>query len=408
MTLTLGSPRYLPRKLPALIPDLQAEVADALDEIWGTDAKTWKEIRLYDSTLIMVSRIVNRMIVGLPLCRNKDFLSNAERFMTDIIRTGAILRFVPQWLKPLVGPLSALPNHRHYRETAKYTAPLIKERLANFTRKAQDPHFSWEPPNDYLSWTIMLASAEDRQDELTVDMISRRIMPIEFAALHTTTVSFTNCLLDLASSDPSLQFFEGIRQESTKVLGENEGRWSKANLAQIHRADSAFRESMRVNNFMNQNITRKIISKQGITNKVEGWHAAQGLYLTVDEDGIQHDSDIYPNPNEYDAFRFSRSQEKAAKGDANEHQKDEYRGHMKNTGMITTSDSFLPFSHGRHACPGRYLVAVKAKMMLSYMVMNYDIEPLSSRPSNVVIAQNQIPPRSATLRVRRKQGTTSA
>ena len=355
----------------------------------------------------MSSRIVNRVIVGFPLCRDENFLSNARSLMMDIIRTSAILRFTPWWLRFLIGPLSGLPNRWHYRNTAKSTVPLIKERLANMNRKEQDPDFSWEAPNDFLSWTIILASAENRQDELTIDRISRRIIPIEFAALHTTAISIVNCLLDLASSDPSLQFHEGIRQEATAILSENKGNWSKANLARLHRADSAFRESMRVSNFMTQNITRKVMPKQGITNKVEGWHAAQGLSLTLDEEGIHHDSDIYPNPNEYDAFRFSRSQENSFSNDAYDHHKDESQSTMKNNGLITTSDSFLPFSHGRHACPGRYLVAVKAKMMLSYMVMNYDIEPLTSRPSYLLIGQSKVPPQNATLRVRRKQKSTS-
>ena len=401
--------KLLPRRIPAMIPDLQTETADAFNEIWGSDTVDWKEIPLYGTTLSMVSRVANRVIIGSSLCRNEDFLSNSRSFMTDIMRTGVILRFTPNWLRPVVGPLAALPNQWHYHRAAKHSIPVITERLSNFRRMKQDPNFKWDAPNDYLSWFITLALAENREDELTVDMISRRIMPIEFAALHTTTISITNCLLDMASSDPSLQFLEGIRQEAASILAENDGRLTKTALARSIRADSAFRESMRLSNFMTQSLSRKVMPAQGISNEAEGWTAPQGIYVTVDVEGIHHDADIYSHPNDYDAFRFSRSLEASFNNIADGNSNDEDREvGKKNTSLITTSDSFLPFGHGRHACPGRHLVAVQVKLMLMYMTMNYDIEPLPVRPAHKWFASAKIPSKHTSIRIRRKQASMSA
>ena len=401
--------KLLPRKVPAMIADLQTETAVAFDEIWGTDADNWKELPLYSTILSMVSRLANRAIIGSSLCRNEDFLSNARNFMSDIIKTTVVLGFTPRWLKPVIGPLAAIPNYRHYQNTAKHSVPVITERLAKFRRMKQDPDYEWDPPNDYLSWSIMLALAENREDELTVDMISRRILPIEFAALHTTTISVTNCLLDLAASDSSSQFLEGIRQEATSIYVEYEGKLTKAALVRSIRADSALRESMRLNNFMTQSLTKKVLPKQGITNEAEGWIAPQGIYLTVDSEGIHHDADIYSHPNDYDAFRFSRSKEASFNRNANGISVDEDKDfEKKNTSLVTTSDSFLPFGHGRHACPGRHFVAVQVKLMLMYMTMNYDIEPLPTRPVQKWIGPTKIPATKATLRVRRKQSSKSA
>ena len=195
--------KYPHRKLPAMIPDLQGEVALGFDEPWGTDTEMWKEVKVGDSIMFMISRAVNRMILGLPLCRNEDLLLNMRAFAMDIIMTGIKLRFVPRWLHPLAGPLAAIPNNVHYRRTTKYTKPLIAERLEYFKRKEEDSSFKWEPPNDFVSWSIMVAKAENRQDELTVDMLSRRIIPINFASIHTSALSITNCLIDLLSSNPS-------------------------------------------------------------------------------------------------------------------------------------------------------------------------------------------------------------
>lgn len=136
----------------------------------------------------------------------------------DVIASATVfLRFTPQWLKPVVGPIVTIPNRYHWGKTAKYTLPIIKDRLANFKRRSQDPVFKWEEPNDYVSWHITIATAEDRQDELTPDMISRRLMPLNFAAIHTTTLTITNILFDLISADSSQHFLEGIREEAERV-----------------------------------------------------------------------------------------------------------------------------------------------------------------------------------------------
>lgn len=393
-----------------MIPDLQEEVALGFDESWGMDTDAWKEIKVGDSVMFMISRAVNRMILGLPLCRNEDLLSNMRAFAMDIIMTGLLLRFVPRWLRFLAGPLAGLPNNYHYWKTLKYTKPLIAERLKNFKKKEEDPAFEWEPPNDFVSWSILVAKAENRTDELSVDMLSRRIMPINFASIHTSALSITNCLLDLVSSDPSNQYLEGILEQSNSILAEENGQWTKAGLARFDTADSALRESMRVSNFMTQGLVRKVMVKEGISNPTEGWHAPYGMTIGVDMHDIQHDPEIYLDPEGYDAFRFSgpegSSQSKIANGSVNEKAANGTPNSApKTTGLVQTSDTFLSFSHGRHACPGRFLIAAEIKLFLSYMLTNYDVERLPSRPKNRILGGTVVPPSDVTFKVRRKKGT---
>ena len=405
--------KYLPRRIAPMIPDLQAEVALDFDVAWGTDTDEWKEIKVGDSVLSMLSQAVNRMILGLPLCRNEDLLSTMRAFTMDIVMTGFLLRFVPRWLRFIAGPLATLPNKYHYWKTTKYTKPLIADRLKNLQKKEEDPSFEWKPPNDFVTWSILLAKAEKRSDELTVDMLSRRIMPIEFAAIHTSSITITNCLLDLVSSDPSKQYLEGILEQSNSILAQDNGQWTKAGLARFDTADSALRESMRVSNFMTQNLVRKVVAKEGISNPTEGWHAPYGMTLSVDMHDIQHDPEVYPDPETYDAFRFSRpeeeSQSKILNGTANERTANGNTNPApKALGLVQTSDSFLPFSHGRHACPGRFFIAMEVKMFLSYMLTNYDIERLPSRPKKKTFGGTLLPPSDATFKVRRKKGTVKA
>ena len=398
--------KYLPRRLPSMIPSLQDEVAVGFAESWGNDTHEWKEVRLYDSVMFMVSHAVNRMIVGLPLCRNEDFLRNARSFATSMIPSSMFITFTPNWLKPVVGRLVTLPNLLYYRRMAKYLKPLIEERKANYAKMKSDPSFDFEMPNDFISWTILLADAENRPDEGAVDRISRRVLPIEFASIHTSAISVTQCLFDLISSDPSLKYLSSIRQEAEDALNKTNGEWTKAGLAECYRADSALRESMRISNFMPINATKKVISKNGITHPSEGWHAPKGTNIGFDMHNPQHDPENYPNADVYEAFRFAPTREdksQPSKGLDSKEDGTAIKGAMTgNTNLATTSETWFPFSRGAHTCPGRFLIAAEIKILLAYMTMNYDIQPLITRPPNMVVGTNILPPPDATIKIRRK------
>ena len=71
--------------------------------------------------------------------------------------------------------------------------------------------------------------------------------------------------------------------------------------------------------------------------------------------------------------------------------------------MVTTSADYLPFGHGRHACPGRFFVANELQLLLAYMVLNYDIEPLAERPQGIMVGENSFPPMKASIKVRRRK-----
>lgn len=54
-------------------------------------------------------------------------------------------------------------------------------------------------------------------------MIAQRLMALNFAALHTTAMGTTSCLLDLVASNSSQHYMAGIEEEATRVMAE-EGR----------------------------------------------------------------------------------------------------------------------------------------------------------------------------------------
>lgn len=65
-------------------------------------------------------------------------------------------------------------------------------------------------------------------------------------AVHTTSITITNTVLDLYSSPHTADFVAGLREECARVLQKYGGAWSKQVVNDLIRVDSAIRESMRI------------------------------------------------------------------------------------------------------------------------------------------------------------------
>lgn len=396
--------KSLARNLNDMIPGMQEEVEYSIDTVFGLDTEEWKKVNVWKSWLDIVPYITNRMLVGYPLCRNKEWLANCVAFTEDVIRNMFLIGLCPMALRPIFGRLAALPNWWHWKRSSKFSLPIIKQRIHDMQRKeAGDPEYKdWVEPQDFITWTLRLAKEQGNQFESQADTISKRIMPLEFAATHTTSLTGHGVILDLLSSDPALGYLDGIREEAARVLKEDGGKWTKAGLARLIRLDSAIRESMRYSNFAQTLVERKVVAPEGVTHKTEGWHVPKGGFFSLALSGIHHDDDLHKDSETYDAFRYSRPRESydAKSSDEKDH-REELK--LKQLGMVTTGVDHLPFGHGRHACPGRFFVAHELKMALAYLFLNYDLKLLPERPKTKWVGPISVPAFETHIELRRRK-----
>jgi hypothetical protein len=49
--------------------DIMDELASGFDETWGFDTQAWKEIGVFQNMMRIIARTSNRVMVGLPLCK---------------------------------------------------------------------------------------------------------------------------------------------------------------------------------------------------------------------------------------------------------------------------------------------------------------------------------------------------
>lgn len=343
--------KHLARNLVEMIPGVEHEIKHAIDVVFGLDTENWKSVNLWEAWLGIVPQVTNRILVGAPTCRNQEFLKGQIGFADAIVTNSFILNMFPSVLHPIVARLVSVTNWRQWRKAHKIIGPVIEQRLHDMARKeAGDREYdNYEPEETMITWLIRQAIVEGLNEELTPEMISKRLLPVEFAAIHTTVLTGHTLMLDLLTSDPKLRYLDVIREETAGVFQESgEVHWTKKSLSRLHRTDSAIKESMRISTFATGLTRRKVVAKEGITNEQEGWHAPHGSFLMLNMAGTHHDADLYENPNTYDAFRFSREREKL-EAEAEESEDPEVAMKAKRLGMVTTSDSYLSFSHGRHA-----------------------------------------------------------
>lgn len=226
--------------------------------------------------------------------------------------------------------------------------------------------------------------------------IVKRIMVINFAAIHTSTFTATNMLFDLFSCPNAAQAVAELREEVETVISENGGRWDKHAIAKLVKIDSAVRESLRLSTFMSHGMGRIVEQAGGVTLS-DGLHLPQGTRIGTSTYSIHHDNAVYTNAMTYDALRFSRARECA-----------DTVLDGKNLSTVTTSDTFLAFGHGRSACPGRFFAATEMKLLLAYILVTYDVQVLAERPPNVFMGGNIIPPTKEKISVRRRKVCASA
>lgn len=308
------------RNLDSFTQPIMEEIRLCFEEYWGTSTE-WHEVNVFQSMLKLFARTSNRMFVGLPLCRNEEYLDACQKYTEAIVVATISIKVMPSWLKPVFGYLAIAPEWWQYRKAAKYLLPLIESRMASVTRYSEK-----EPakilPDDFITWSIVHALEASDPKERTPELIAKRTMTTHLAAIHTTTLTTTNLLLDLLGSDPDSGYIEALTAEVEAINTSNYGDWSKSALTAMIRTDSALRESMRLSGFVVWALVRKIVAEDGVTMP-DGTRLPYGANIAVPAYSTHHDRDIYEEPFEYDAFRFSRQREDKTGGSREVHGGDE-------------------------------------------------------------------------------------
>ncbi|KZT08802.1 cytochrome P450 [Laetiporus sulphureus 93-53] len=370
----------LTRNLAVLLPGIMDEISVAMEELIPIKDNEWVTVPGLSTMRQVITRTTSRVFVGFPFCRNKEYLDIAFNFTADVRKGRAIMTVTPTILKPLVGRL--LPwSRRTIRRFSAMVKPAIEERIKQLEEHGRD----WgDKPNNYMTWLVEEAMGAGKT--VDSDLVMQALLFSNFAAMHSSSTSITHALFTLAANP---EHIHPLREEVESVI-KTEG-WTRIALDKMWKLDSFMRESQRMNGVACISIIRKALKDVTLS---DGTVIPAGTIVGSAADATHYDDESYNIPHDFKPYRFSNM--RAKESDRIKHQ------------YVSTSPEYIPFGHGKHACPGRFFVANELKAVLAYIVLNYDVKfgGDGTRPSNHWFGILIVPDPTAEVMFRKRQPNT--
>ncbi|KAI9728828.1 MAG: hypothetical protein M1834_007215 [Cirrosporium novae-zelandiae] len=358
--------RRLTPAIGQIIPRMLDELCYAFDVEFPKCEDKWVGINPYNVILRLVARAGARVFLGENVCRDEEWLSISISFTTNIFETVALLRPVPGFLQPIIGPL--LPSSRRLSKQLKYAqdkllVPIINKRRA--AEQAGDP--SYEKPDDFLQW--MMDLADNPNDADPANLAHRLLGIMSMAVVHTSAMMSVHVIYDLITMP---EWIEPLRKEIKDAVPPKWKDVVQASLLELKHLDSFMKESQRVNPPGHLSFHR--IVKEDMTLS-DGLKLSKGTHICMASGPISTDPEIVQDPEVFDGFRWSK----------------ENKG---TSSFVSTGPTGMHFGLGRYACPGRFFASYVIKAILARILLDYDFKfgpGQEGRPKNIVIGDKIVP-----------------
>lgn len=238
---------------------------------------------------------------------------------------------------------SATQVRRDHRKAAAIIAPEIKRRheeIAAAKREGRTPDL----PDDSIEW-MRSASHGRKYHEVNMQL------GLAIAAIHTTSDLLTQAMLNLCAHPEAVV---PLRQEVLDVLGKY--GWQKVALTELRLLDSFFKETQRLKPVGMAVMHRSAVRDVELPNGVRIY---KGEHIAVSSHRMW-DPEEYKDPESFDAFRFAERRKMP--------------GYENKSLLVATSPDHMAFSHGKHACPGRFFAANEVKIAMVHILLKYDLK----------------------------------
>ncbi|KAI0123375.1 cytochrome P450 [Xylariales sp. AK1849] len=389
----------LTKSIPAMLPLLQDEIDHGLPREFGM-SNQWTPIPAYFKMLRMVALVSGRIFVGLPLCREEKWINASITYTTDV---AAVMSASQKWnsvLRPIVAPF--LPEVRKaqadLQHARKCVAPLVDEIMQQYDPERQ-AKVQAGSRGAFISW--MLKYQPDRQR--TAERVGINQMVLSFVSIHTTSMTITFALLDLAARP---EYLEPLRAEIEQVIQEDGMQTDED--GHVHLSKTSFQKLVKLDSFIKESQRFNPLNLiGGFRTVLEDFTFGSGLklpkntviafpmwaiYQSTSTEAFSPEFNAKagnPGPEVFDGFRFAKL--RAVPGYEAKHQ------------MANTSEESLNFGHGPHSCPGRFFAVYEIKSLLVNFIRHYDIRLMGGRkPVHIVNQVATIPDPKALIEVRRR------
>ncbi|KAI1175879.1 cytochrome P450 [Nemania sp. FL0916] len=355
----------LNRNLGNFVGDVQHEVAHCF-ETQFPPCDDWTPIDLHDKLLRVVAQASARIFVGYPMCRNEEWLECSTKFAQDAMIGGEKLKQWHPWLRPIAQFF--IPEvtriHNDHRQAFQILLSELEKRSKESESTESTAHC------DMIDW-MQLRAKKLGDKSFNGKELANLQMLTATAAIHTTRLAIIHAIYDLAARP---EYIEPLKREIDEVTKDSNGTFRKQHLTMIRKLDSFMKESQRLNPPSVATFQRKAMIPIELSN---GFRIPAGTIVQCMTDMLDEAPAEWGDPYSFDGFRFYKLRSNPE--DVNKFQ------------FSGTSYDSMQFGFGNDACPGRFFASNQIKIILAYILANYDIkfeDGIVDRPKNIMFEVN--------------------
>ncbi|KAF9049305.1 cytochrome P450 [Hymenopellis radicata] len=351
----LDNPYHVPLMTSLLSKRLDEICPGMFEELEYVFKKSLEVNDIHGHTFLenVVSSVSNRIFVGLSLCRNQRFLQLTRTFTFRMTIVGFILSGTPSFLRRFLAFLIS-PN-RVQAKIAQLVQPVVLRQRQAMVLK--DPKLSQSI--DVLS--NMMAIAEGKEQSAMA--LTLRIMHLNFAAVSSTSIILPLAFNHLASRQ---DWQDEIAAEVQEII-DQEG-WSfrspvsyaKVGLTRERiRTFAIFVVAVQSPTKLSLTATLgRVVTAPSFTFS-NGITVPRGTLLCATSRELCLDN----TGTEFQPFRFVKE--------------DEIR--LATDSSTTSTPQYMPWGHGKHACPGRFFAVCQMKAIIAYTFFHYRVSVANQR-----------------------------
>jgi cytochrome P450 len=237
--------------------------------------------------------------------RDPELLSQLSNYAQTALPNALLIRLFPPILQDKIGGLIRAWRIRRYHHSLFET---LVPPITKLLQESQQQDKSWaDEQGSFASW--WLREAIDLQNDKAMDpaILAAIIIQLNFAGLHSTSLTTTNALYHILSYENSEALVEDLRREMAESSASaTTGDWTWAALEKMTLLDSVVRES-------------------------DGLHLSPGTRVCVPGYLANVDEQHYADASTFEPYRFVKSNGTT--------------GHER---AWAVTDNFTTFGHGLH------------------------------------------------------------
>ncbi|QIW94709.1 hypothetical protein AMS68_000227 [Peltaster fructicola] len=353
------------------------EASLTLSELWG-DSKEWSTHVLKDDLLNLISRLSAVIFTGGELAHDKEW----QKLTVEVTVNGFLgvmeCRMFPTFLQYMLSKI--MPHAVRVEGDLRRGTAKVQKIMDRRQREKDDAIKNGEKPPQYvdaIAWLDELAATgKYGSPNQAIQQLS-----LAMAAIHTSTDLLTSTLYRIFANPELVQ---PLREEMTRVLGSM--GWTKQALQELRLMDSLLKETQRLQ------ATGALVMSRVALDDVElpgGIIIKKGEQMAISTHLMQSPN-FYEDPDKFEPWRFAKRREDPKL--------------MNKSHLVSTSVEHTGFSHGKHACPGRFFASNEIKIAMIHLLLKYDIELVTGESTKPVTFGTFVSSNSkAKVRVRRRQ-----